>query len=552
MTGPITAGAGRTFRFSSFPGADTYERFRHAMEALRANPGAVLEVEPGTYTLTTDRARRAQESVMSGAWGENPQKVMFRPDYAYDIGIDLRGQKNTTLRAYGVRLLADGFMEVLSLTDAEGVTVEGLEIDHLRRPFSEGTIRHCTTVSDSEAFFDVELPGDCPIQPGTPLNLRSFVYDPRTCRLEGVGLEDMESRYLDPRHVRCTGTRWTGKWRENMPEGMPEGMPFCIWHTFHSRPAVLVQRCRNITLRDITVRSHPGMGITANRAENVLIEGYRNIPAPGLHLSTNTDATHFTACSGTLIIRNSVFEAQGDDAVNVHGYYHTIREAHGCRCLTENTCKDGTHTQTPDYPDPGDELELCDSRTLAVISRFRAVRAEVREDPRFAEWTLDAPLPAGSEGMLLFNASKLPAFEFSHNVCRGNFARGVLCKTRNVRIHDNVFEDIMGTAVSVYAEASWAEGTFSGNLKIEDNVIRRCGHQWGPVGGIQIGIDAPETAETPQIRGVTVTGNRIDCPDTALGLSVACTDGLRIRDNAITGSAHALQVTGCAHTEIEL
>ena len=153
---------------------------------------------------------------------------------------------------------------------------------------------------------------------------------------------------------------------------------------------------------------------------------------------------------------------------------------------------------------------------------------------------------------MVLNISKLPSLEFANNFCKGNFARGVLVKTRNVYIHDNTFEDIMGSAICVYAERSWREGTFSGDVRIENNIIRRCEHlnPEGSVGGIEIGIHTDEKAAEPQIRNVSITGNIIECPGTKDAILADGVDGLTVRGNTNLCSENDIELTNCTNVDI--
>ena len=69
----------QTVSLMDFYGHDDISRFADAMSYLRAHPYTTLIVPPGTYTLTTERARAAQKAVMNGEYTENPQDVMFKP-----------------------------------------------------------------------------------------------------------------------------------------------------------------------------------------------------------------------------------------------------------------------------------------------------------------------------------------------------------------------------------------------------------------------------------------------------------------------------------------
>jgi len=536
----------KTFYFSEFSGEGTAEKLNAAMAVLKDNPGSTLVIEPGEYLLTTELARQAQANVMSGAWGKDPQPFMFNPDYKYSVGMDFSGHKDTTVIANGVKFIVDGFMEIVSMSDCEGTTIEGLTIDHKRKPFSVGTIKNCTTVSETEAYFDVELDEGFEIQPGTPIGMRYFVYNPHTERLEWPDLYAPHGKYIDERTVR-----YTGKWlKKNI-----DGWRYYIWHTYHSRPAILFQRAKNVTVKNVTVHSHPGMGITGNRTENILVDGFRDIPAEGFHMSTNTDATHYTACSGDLIMRNCQFIAQGDDATNVHGYYHMVIAENNGRYTVRNDFPDGiAHTQTQDYPDVGDTLEINDHMTLTCLGTRKVLEVK-RLNNRECELLLDAPLPGDpvADKTFVFNVSKLPRLELYNNLCKGNFARGFLCKTRDIYIHDNIFEDIMGTAVCVYAEHSWREGTFSRDVRVENNIIRRCGHLGDDddsVSGIELGIFTEEPPAEPQIKNVAILNNSIDCPNTGKAISVKYVDGLTVKGNVNHSCKQTLDISSCKNVTV--
>lgn len=76
--------------------------------------------------------------------GENPQDVMFSPDYEYSVGMDFHGHCGTTVIAEGLTFIIDGFMEPVSVSDCRDITLTGLTIDHKRKPFRSSTPKyHC-------------------------------------------------------------------------------------------------------------------------------------------------------------------------------------------------------------------------------------------------------------------------------------------------------------------------------------------------------------------------------------------------------------------------
>ena len=113
---------------------------RKAAEYVRNNEGTVLVFSPGTYILHDDKAVELENTVMSGAYGQNPERKMFIPYHDYVRGLDFTGAKNATIMANGATLLLDGWMEGVSLEKTNNFKIKGLCIDFLRKPMSEGII----------------------------------------------------------------------------------------------------------------------------------------------------------------------------------------------------------------------------------------------------------------------------------------------------------------------------------------------------------------------------------------------------------------------------
>jgi hypothetical protein len=245
-----------------------------------------------------------------------------------------------------------------------------------------------------------------------------------------------------------------------------------LTHSFHFRPAILIYNAARVRLEDVTIHAQPGMGIVGHRSSDITLVGLRVVPAPGTWVSTNTDATHFTSCTGLIRMENCHFEGQGDDSTNIHNYYYSIRPAAraGVYDLVVGA-PTGTHAQVLDYPDPGDRLELVSKASLAAEKSFtvrsvRTVPAEWR-----AEVELDEPLPSELARYYLVNATRLPRVEIIGCTILSHLARGLLIKTRNVTIERCLIRETTGTGIHVGAESYWHEGLPSADVRIRYNRI---------------------------------------------------------------------------------
>lgn len=529
-----------TVYLSQFNGENDTALFADAMAYLHKNPNTTLVVEPRVYDITTPLSRKTMEDVLSGVYGINPESAMFSPDFAYSSGVSLEGQSGTVLSAHGATLMIDGFMEPLTLLNCENITVQGLTIDHKRKPFSQGIISDTKWRSKKEGTgsFIVTFGDEYPTNENMPMP-RYAAYDPYSSRIVHYG------EYRVVRREPLGGNRWKFHFR-NLKHNL-DGMEFYVWHTFHYRPAILIENAVNTVLENVTIHSQPGMGIVAHRSTDIRIRGLRVVPSAGCHMSTNTDATHFTSCKGLVRLENSVFEGQGDDSINIHTFYHSIEQHNGCACTTVLRAPTGTHSQTADYPDAGDVLELVNMRSLNCIDTYRVVSREATDSPWKSNLILDKPLPDDCADLAFANATQMPRLEFAGNSCRSHLARSILVKIKDALIEDNTIMDVVGTGIYVAAEAWWFEGLCTTeNIVVRRNRVVNCGRFGNPAcprgsAGVCVTIDAKEPTVATH-KNVTIEDNIIDCPDAPHGIYVSNTENATVGRNQVRSASDPIVI----------
>ena len=525
---------------SEFRTGDDMTAFSAAMAYLREHPGTTLIIEPGTYTLTGNLAKSAMESVMNGEWGRNPQRIMFNPKYKYDRGISFDGVKNCRVEGYGATFMVDGFMEPVSLVNCENIELCGITIDHIRKPYTRGVITS-QSERDSDGNRTCEILLDQPITENSPFTLRYIFFNVHMGQPIPCGI--VSYKVTDPTHVEAV---------LSSKEETLTGLEFYTVHTYHSRPAILIENAENITLTDVTIHSQPGMGIVGNRSENVTMRRLNVIPSVGHHYSTNTDATHFTSIKGTLRYENCVFDGQGDDFTNVHTYYHAVigREDGNTYCLQEKT-PDGTHAQTLDYPDVGDTMELVSHDTLEVLGQFTVVACEPVPEKWMTKVKLDRPLPENTDGLMLSDITRTPFVEIIGCTASRHFARSILLKTRKgALVEDNHFRDVQGPAIVAAAESWWYEGVCPANITIRRNRIENCARNWGEAAGIVVKADS-DHPKGRTISNIIIEDNIIDCPNHPHGIFLRNIDGVKLARNRINVKGEPIMVEDCARVELE-
>jgi len=259
-------------------------------------------------------------------------------------------------------------------------------------------------------------------------------------------------------------------------------------------------------------------------------------------MSTNTDATHFTSCAGLLRFEGCQFEGQGDDATNVHTYYHSIVKASGNACTAVVKAPTGTHCQKLDYFNPGDTIELTGMKDLAPVRSCKVLESKPDFENMRCEYVLDGELPANYGKVFLADVTQLPRLEFVDCRVRNHRARSVLVKTRDVLIENCTFEDVMGAAVSVAAEGWWHEGVTAENVTIRGNSIVNC------AGGIHIAIDAPKP-DKPAHKNITIENNSIDCPGCGHAICAKNVDGLTLRTNQLRAGKRDILIENCVNVK---
>lgn len=529
LSAVLTGQAGDVFNVKDYgavpnDGQDDTKALREAVALCRAHEGSTLFIPAGTYLLRDVDAMQLEADAIGGKMGANPESTIFSPYYPYAKGLDFSGAKGVTIEAEGATLLCDGWMEPVSLTGCTDLTLRGLTIDYVHRALSEGTV-----AGIGDDYFDVQFRPDRTITDVIPIT-RVTLADPQIGGMYRSPFYYPKRELLGNNLVRLTVGR-------RIPDYLL-GQPVAALHSMHFRPAILILNSTNTTLDGVTIHSQPGMGIVGFDSRDIFINRLRVAPADGYHFSTNTDATHFACCEGELVFDGCSFIGQGDDATNVHGYYHNVEAADDGWLRLILHAPGYTHAQVADVPRVGDELELSLINTLAVQKVLKVTEVKHEEKATDVLVRVDGPMPEKLEDYYLFNITKLPRLTFRNSLVQGNLARGVLVKTRGVLIEDNVFRGCSGTAIHVGAEGWWCEGSHSTDVTIRRNTMINCGLGAGSqhgANGIAVVIDAPDTKGTRLHDGIVIRDNVvIGNGENGCGICVRNAKNVDVADNRIT------------------
>lgn len=316
------------------------------------------------------------------------------------------------------------------------------------------------------------------------------------------------------------------------PDKVKVGKSLILRYIYNFAPAIHIYRSENITFEDITLKAAPGMGIIGQKVHNINLYRLTVKPSQGRVMSTNTDATHFINCSGTININTCYFEGMGDDATNVHGFYHIIRKIEGSRVYTEQTqtSQDGIDITF----DAGHEIELVSSRTLKSYRNAKVLDSgfDSISGLYYVELS-NKDAAAAVIGDCIASATEIASLNFENCVARNLRGRGILVQTRNVTVKCNLFEGCTGEGIHICTETGWWESISTKNIKISENRFINCGFgttKYCDAVAVVVSTNAPE--QTPGVhRDITINGNEIIGKNKPF--LITCADGVRIFDNKI-------------------
>ena len=429
----------RVRSLGEFSGATLWERLRRAAEDLEQHLGTTLLIPPGDYHLCPPFARRLRRSLMSGQLGDDPETVIFTPYYPYETALPVHGARECVIEASGARFILHGPMQAVELSGCENVSLRGLTVEQSPKPYTVARV-----VGQGADYADLRLPKGCGVTGRTPA--------PRIVPIDEAGrflpgcMTSFSRVRLDRNTIRYFGS-----------PALPActGRSAVLIHSYHYRPAVYLEYSKNVALEQVTLHAQYGMGLLAYRCRDVACKKFAVRPSAGQPVSVNTDASHFSACDGQILLEDCFFSSSEDDAVNVHSYYYDPEPLEGAWALLRVKAPTFTHPQVIDAPLPGSRLELYDPDSLCLTDSFRVLESVPDRTRLAARVLLDRPLLHPG---LLLDAGLRPRLVVRRCTFENILTRCLLIKAHTAVVEDCLFRDCPGTTVHIAPETAWREG----------------------------------------------------------------------------------------------
>ena len=469
------------------------------------------------------------------------------------IGVILENMKNVRLTGKKTRLLYEGQMQAVTMVHCEDIVMKDFVIDWEKPLVSEGIV---TAVGEDtvDVFID-------------PVAYPHIVRDNRVVFDIGAGEESPMNQWgviqfdEQTRTVRrTTGDRFQlGQMLEDLGGNVYRfavrnrntavGNIIVLRHNERWHAGIFTEKCKNITIEDVTVHCCGGLGCLAQFCDTLTYRRVHFLPntAAGRKvISGRDDGMHITCCSGTVTITECSFLGLMDDPINVHGCCVTGAEwvdecTLRCRYMHPQAC--AFHY----WAEKGDDIVFIDRKPMTQIYHAEAVEYVLESNElfllKFAEPVAEEIRSRDPEGLALDNLTHTAAFVCTKNRFGSCRARGVLVSTpKAVRIQDNLFQS-SGSAILVAGDSNyWYESGECHDVDISGNTFTDAClssmYQFCE-GMISVCPIVPEPdVKHPFHKNIRIHDNVFDTPDTPV-LYGFSTDGLSFTNNRIYRSTCA-------------
>ncbi len=328
-----------------------------------------------------------------------------------------------------------------------------------------------------------------------------------------------------------------------------------IRHTMYGPAAITVSDSNKTLIKNVTMYHVPGMAIVVlPRSTDMVVDGLKVVAKEGANclMPGNCDGIHLTGLHGDFVLKNSVFDGLGDDALNIHATAGTITQL-----IDENTVKCNYCKKSPDgvlpvrWCEPGDTIITYDPINMQKTAELKATD--------FTDGILKFELISGEYklGDTMQNLTYAPTCTVDNCIIRNSRARGVVIQTSNVEIKNNVFFGASSAAIKVAPDFNyWYEVGPTYNLSIHDNVIEKCSFRSTVDPDIVVFTKHSTTPTDVEHlhKNITIENNVIK--RSLVGcVSITATDGVTIKNNRFEGRQDrtnpAIKTHNCTDVVIE-
>lgn len=537
---------------------------------LKADKNKLSEIkfEKGTYHFYPDKGFE------QFAYISNHCDLMVNTPFPID------GFRNLTIDGQGSTFIFHGVMIPFFVDNSTNITVKNLSIDWNEPFHSEGLI---VANDQKNKTFDMQISDEYPyeIRNGQIYFIKeyyehtlgqSILYDPKrkaiafnTEAYTGIttvvknkvnnGVKNINYKYTYDK--RAPEFKNIGKESRIRVEELKSGLVRVLGHIKkmpqvgmiltmkgeqgfnRTSPAFRVTHTKGFKGTNVNIYHAGGMGIIAENSSDLILDNFNITPSKGRMVSTTADATHFVGCSGKVVLKNSTFQNQLDDATNVHGTYQKIVDVLGDHKVGVRMMHHqqkgfviGQSNETIGLVRLEDSFFAYDKMTIKNIEYINS---------RYQIITFNEKLPSKLKvGDLIENLDGYPELLVQNCKIQNNRARGLLISNPvKTVIEKNFFSTEMEAILIPVESGHWFESGNAANVIIRNNVFQDNQHSGFNRGVIRFATD--DNNKNIAFKNIEISNNTFNQFDNLI-LQITNTDGLKFTGNTITNSGTFPQI----------
>lgn len=309
----------------------------------------------------------------------------------------------------------------------------------------------------------------------------------RYCKYNNIF--DKDSHDIIPgTHDDSAGNFWQGTAEEAEPGIIEFAGPFkwvrrpqagdivTMYNYIYPADAFHIENCTNVCIQDIVLHHGGSMAVYASAVDGITIDNFDIIEraSKNRYFANMADGFHIKGCKGKVTVKNCDFNGGGDDFVNVHNMYASVREQTG-----ENSLRVRSYKHFPF--EKGDSVwfvSRASGQRLAsnVIESITYESGEIFPGALFSVTFRKPVRPGIKADDVMESAVWCPEVEICHNrVYKRHRASGIRVTTpRKADIHHNWF-NTAGHAILIEGDiVFWLESGANNALTIHDNIFDNC------------------------------------------------------------------------------
>jgi hypothetical protein len=431
------------------PGNTPFSAFAKAFNACRERHAAKLVIPPGRYVFD-------DPAISSNPLGSH---------------IPVPSQTDLVIEGQGAELVFHYNQPGISFTGCQRVLLRDVAIDWDFPMASPGRV-----VRMSDGRVAVRVADGYPVSGTTPIDAVSeFDVAKKSWARSRM---DFTSRFevYYPRSIEMVAPQTFYS-----PDfvSLQEGLEVLVRHYVSGNSDGILGDTGNedLTFERVTIYGSPGPAFSFSLAgRGIRLSACKILLKPGTdRFSTSNGGANFNGTRGDIIVEDCDFSGEGDDSVNIAGYWLDVRStsSSGVVELTE-------HFGTQELMvSAGDRVRFASSGDFSPRGEYDVLSAYFDKTRSVLMVTLDRPPTSVQAGDLAIDLARISSdFLVRRNYFHNNRGRGMMIQTANGRVENNTVENVSQGGIRLTTDAAYFwQGPGCDNVVVTANTFRSC--DWG-------------------------------------------------------------------------